>query len=251
MSRPLVPARACLPDHRATSSRILQAEGFAATRQPGATIGASFEITAKMPPPQYLFLSPADPASSGGPARVLNAAGRWARRAVRDPPAGVARDRGACRAGGGRARPPRAAAPSPCWRERMPTRSKAATSSCSTMPSRRRCCGPAAHSEAKARRLRTEAEKLDAFCMIVRAASAAPDQQAFAQVGRAASKALQAKFGGGSITSAFAWLAGPAGQAALERPPHRRHRAHGRAVDRADRRGRAARAAGEQLRENR
>lgn len=76
--------------------------------------------------------------------------------------------------------------------------------------------GHAAHSEAKARRFRTEAEKLDAFCMIVRAASAAPDQQAFAEVGRAASKALRAKFGGGSITSAFAWLAGPAGQEALE-----------------------------------
>ena len=61
-----------------------------------------------------------------------------------------------------------------------------------------------------------EAEKLDAFCRVVRAASTAADHAAFAEIGRAASKALQAKFGGGSITSAFAWLAGSSGQNALE-----------------------------------
>lgn len=76
--------------------------------------------------------------------------------------------------------------------------------------------GAAAQSAAKARRLRTEADKLEAFCLVVRAASVAADQAAFAEVGRAASKALRAKFGGGSITSAFAWLAGQAGQQALE-----------------------------------
>ena len=76
--------------------------------------------------------------------------------------------------------------------------------------------GCAAQSGAKARRLRTEADKLEAFCMVVRAASTAADQPAFAEVGRAASKALRAKFGGGSITSAFAWLAGRAGQEALQ-----------------------------------
>lgn len=75
---------------------------------------------------------------------------------------------------------------------------------------------PAAQSEARARRLRTEAEKLEAFCRVVRAASTAADQAAFAEVGRAASKALRAKFGGGSITSAFAWLAGRSGQDALD-----------------------------------
>ena len=72
------------------------------------------------------------------------------------------------------------------------------------------------HSAGKARRLRTEAEKLAAFCIIVRAASAAADHDAFSEVSRAASKALHAKFGGGSITSAFAWLAGRAGREALE-----------------------------------
>jgi hypothetical protein len=76
--------------------------------------------------------------------------------------------------------------------------------------------GYAAHSTAKARRLRNEADKLEAFCLVVRAASAAVDQEAFAEVSRAAGKALRAKFGGGSITSAFAWLAGRAGREALE-----------------------------------
>ncbi|QNK71184.1 hypothetical protein [Variovorax sp. PAMC26660] len=76
--------------------------------------------------------------------------------------------------------------------------------------------GHAAQSAAKARRLRTEADKLAAFCFVVRAASTAADQETFAEVSRAASKALRAKFGGGSITSAFAWLAGRTGQEALE-----------------------------------
>jgi hypothetical protein len=75
--------------------------------------------------------------------------------------------------------------------------------------------GHAPQSEAKARRLRTEADKLAAYCLVVRAAASAADQAAFAEVSRAASKALRAKFGGGSITSAFAWLAGPAGREAL------------------------------------
>lgn len=74
----------------------------------------------------------------------------------------------------------------------------------------------APHSAGRKRRLRTEADKLESFCLVVRAASVARDQAAFAEVGRAASKALRAKFGGGSITSAFAWLAGSAGQRALQ-----------------------------------
>lgn len=65
------------------------------------------------------------------------------------------------------------------------------------------------------RRLRVEADKLEAFCLLVRAASAAPDQAAFAEVSRAAATALRARFGAGSITSAFAWLSGPAAQQAL------------------------------------
>jgi len=75
--------------------------------------------------------------------------------------------------------------------------------------------GPTPHSAAKARRLRTEADKLEAFCLIMRQASAAQDHEAFAAVRLAAGKALRAKFGGGSITSAFAWLAGKAGSDAL------------------------------------
>lgn len=76
--------------------------------------------------------------------------------------------------------------------------------------------GPAALSSARARRLRTEADKLEAFCMVVRAASAATDHHQFGDVSRAATKALQAKFGGGSITSAFAWLSARAGREALD-----------------------------------
>ncbi len=74
----------------------------------------------------------------------------------------------------------------------------------------------APQSAARARRLRTEADKLEAFCVVVRAASSAADHDAFADVSRAASKALRAKFGGGSITSAFAWLAGRSAQDALQ-----------------------------------
>lgn len=73
-----------------------------------------------------------------------------------------------------------------------------------------------AQSSAKARRLRTEADKLEAFCLIARAAATAADHDAFTEVSRAAAKAPRAKFGGGSITSAFAWLAGRAGREAVE-----------------------------------
>jgi hypothetical protein len=74
----------------------------------------------------------------------------------------------------------------------------------------------AAQSAGKARRLRTEADKLEAFCVVVRAASAATDHAAFTEVSRAASKALKARFGGGSITSVFAWLTSSAGKDALD-----------------------------------
>jgi hypothetical protein len=74
----------------------------------------------------------------------------------------------------------------------------------------------AAPGAAKAGRLRAEADKLEAYCVVVRAASAAADHAAFVEVSRAASEALHARFGGGSITSAFAWLTGREGRAALE-----------------------------------
>lgn len=76
--------------------------------------------------------------------------------------------------------------------------------------------GHAAPSEAKARRLRTEADKLEAFCLVVRQASIAKNHAEFAEISRAAGKALHAKFGGGSITSASAWLTGRKGREALQ-----------------------------------
>lgn len=76
--------------------------------------------------------------------------------------------------------------------------------------------GHEALSAGKARRLQVEVEKLEAFCLVVQAASAAPDHEALSAVSRAAAKALHAKFGGGSVTSAFAWLAGRHGHETLE-----------------------------------
>jgi hypothetical protein len=75
--------------------------------------------------------------------------------------------------------------------------------------------GCEAHSAGKARRLGIEVEKLEAFSLVVRAAAAATSQEAYAEVSRAASKALRARFGGGSIASTCAWLAGRAGRDAL------------------------------------
>ncbi|HUD34051.1 MAG TPA: hypothetical protein VMR43_13715 [Variovorax sp.] len=75
--------------------------------------------------------------------------------------------------------------------------------------------GCEAHSAGKARRLGIEMEKLAAFSLVVRAAAAATSQAAYAEVSRAASKALRARFGGGSIASTCAWLAGRAGRDAL------------------------------------
>lgn len=71
------------------------------------------------------------------------------------------------------------------------------------------------HSEGKARRLQIELEKLEANCQVVQAASTAVGPQELAAVSRAAAQALRAKFGGGSMTSAIAWLAGRAGRDAL------------------------------------
>jgi hypothetical protein len=68
-----------------------------------------------------------------------------------------------------------------------------------------------AHSTANARRLRNEADKLEVLCLLVHAASTAVARDAFSEVSGTAGKALRAKFGGGSITSVFAWLARPVG----------------------------------------
>jgi len=76
--------------------------------------------------------------------------------------------------------------------------------------------GYAAPSEAKARRLRVETDKLEAFCLVVRQASTATNHEKFVEISRAAGKALHAKFGGGSITSASAWLAGRKGREAVQ-----------------------------------
>jgi hypothetical protein len=76
--------------------------------------------------------------------------------------------------------------------------------------------GHRAPSEAKARRLRTEADKLEAFSLVLLQASKAKKHEEFAAVSQAAAKALRAKFGGGSITSASAWLTGRKGQEALQ-----------------------------------
>ncbi len=76
--------------------------------------------------------------------------------------------------------------------------------------------GHTSQSAAKARRLRTEADKLEAYAAVALAAATAPDQAAYEEVKRAAAKTLREKFGGGSVVSACAWLAGKAGQAALD-----------------------------------
>ncbi|WP_213957535.1 hypothetical protein [Variovorax sp. dw_954] len=76
--------------------------------------------------------------------------------------------------------------------------------------------GHVAQGEAKARRLRLETEKLEAYCTVVRAATAAEDHAAFAAISRAAATALHAKFGGGSVSASSSWLAGKKGRAALD-----------------------------------
>ena len=90
-----------------------------------------------------------------------------------------------------------------CWDNRRPLETNA---SMSTEPRTPSSSSPS--STDRTARLRAEVDKLEAFCMVVRAASAAKDHAAFTEVSLAASQALHAKFGGGSITSVFAWLTG-------------------------------------------
>jgi hypothetical protein len=61
-----------------------------------------------------------------------------------------------------------------------------------------------------------EAEKLEAFCLLVRTASPAVDQEAFSEVRCALQGRAAREVGGGSLTSAVAWLAGRVGREALE-----------------------------------
>jgi hypothetical protein len=172
-------------------------------------------MNASMPLDQYLLLSLADP-RSGSYVQCLNAAGRWAIHGTALSPLLVWRPTQADEARAAAERSSKARGRTvevlshgdAAWVEGQQI--QVFTDAFEPM-----LHGYAAHSEAKARRLRTEADKLEAFCVVVRAASAAADHAAFAEVSRAASKALRAKFGGGSITSVFAWLTGRAGQEAL------------------------------------
>lgn len=173
---------------------------------------------APMPSEHYLLLSLADsPTSHGGEVRCLNSAGRWAVRGTVQSPllvwpsaqadaAELAAERSSAARGQSIEVVSRADS---SWVEGREIR-------LFTPDFESALNGPAAQSAGKARRLRTEAEKLVAFCVVVRAASSAADHASFAEVSRATSKALGARFGGGSITSAFAWLAGRAGQEALD-----------------------------------
>jgi len=179
-----------------------------------------------MSPKSYLFLSLSEPQAAApsashegadAPVRCLNVSGRWALRGTADVPllvwrTGEATEAQAAAERAAKARDQAVAVASrgnAHWEEGREIQ----VFSPALAPV---LLAPMAQSAAKARRLRTEADKLEAFCRVVLAASAASNQEAFAEVSRAASTALRAKFGGGTITSVFAWLAGPAGQAALE-----------------------------------
>ncbi|MDM0022076.1 hypothetical protein [Variovorax saccharolyticus] len=170
-----------------------------------------------MPAASYLLLSLTDPRPPASDPPCLNSAGRWAFHGSAQSPLlawraedGAAAQAAAERASRARGRAvqalPRADA---SWLEGR----EILIFSELLEPA---LLGCAPHSAAKARRLRNEADKLEAFSMVVRAASEAADHDAFTEVSRAATTALRAKFGGGSITSAFAWLAGRFGQEALE-----------------------------------
>ncbi|MDM0001903.1 hypothetical protein QTI24_25075 [Variovorax sp. J22P240] len=185
-------------------------------------------MNSPMPPAQYLLLSLADhPLASqeahrhdGAPGayiRCLNVAGRWAVHGTTHTPLLVwhATQASAAHAAGERASRARN-----CPVE-VVSRGDAGGPEgrqiqLFTDAFESALLGSAARSEARSRRLRNEADRLAAFSLIVRAASTAADQEAFAEVSRAAAKALRTKFGGGSITSTFAWLAGQAGRDALE-----------------------------------
>lgn len=185
-------------------------------------------MNAHMPSKRYLLLSlvdhqlpPLESERHGGPqgryVRCLNAAGRWAVHGSAHSPLlvwhstqAVEAHAAALRSAKARGRPITVLSRSdPSWEEgrEIQVFSEAFAQA---------LLGYMAQSEAKARRLRTEADKLEAFCLVFREASTAANHEEFVKVSRAAGKALHAKFGGGSITSASAWLAGRKGREALE-----------------------------------
>lgn len=185
-------------------------------------------IRAPVPPPQYLLLSLADHQSASlevarhgrsqsSYLRCLNIAGRWAVHGTTQTPLLVWRSEQASEA--------RAAAERSTKARRRPVEVISRSDSgweegreiqLFTLACEPALLGYAAPSEAKARRLRVETDKLEAFCLVVRQASAATNHEEFVEISRAAGKALHAKFGGGSITSASAWLSGRKGREALQ-----------------------------------
>lgn len=167
-------------------------------------------------PSRTIAGSPSSVGTYGLDVRCLNAAGRWAVRGRPQAPLLVWRpdDAEAARAAAGRASVARGhpvavvARTDAAWVEEQDVRVFDARGETALGG-----CEP--HSAGKARRLRVETEKLAAFSLVVRAAASATTQEAYAEVSRAASKALRVAFGGGSIASTCAWLAGRAGREAL------------------------------------
>jgi len=193
------------------NTRITGADGTA------VTISASSKLNALMPSEHFLFLALADRHLTGNVVRCLNSAGRWAMHGVVSAPLLVWRtdQATAAQAAAERAATARNQQVEVVSRESS-TWTEGREIQIFTDAVESVLMWPAAQSSAKARRLRTEADKLEAFCMVVRAASTATGHHEFGDVARAASKALRTKFGGGSITSAFSWLSERAGQEALE-----------------------------------
>lgn len=142
----------------------------------------------------YLLLSRADFEQPADPLRALNVTGRWAIQASVQSPllAWLPSQAEAASAAAARASEARACAVVVVSQSDTRVGEGSATA-VFTEAFESALTGPTPHSAAKTRRLRTETDKLEAFCRVVRAASAAADQPAFAAVGRAASKALRAK----------------------------------------------------------
>jgi len=174
-----------------------------------------------MPPQQYLLLALADqplaPPKSTAYVRCLNVNGRWAVHGTAQAPLLVwaLSDATAAKAAAQRASEARGQRVAPLtrghsgWQEGRNVQAFTAAHEAALL-------GHAAHSDAKARRLQTEAEKLEAYCVVILQAAAAKSHASYAEVSRAAASALRVKFGGGSISSCAAWLAGRHGRMALE-----------------------------------
>ena len=176
-----------------------------------------------MPPSQYLLLSLADHplasqeaprqgAAPSGDVRCLNVAGRWAVHGTTHTPLLVwhPTQSGAAQAAGERAAQARNAP------VEVVSRGDASwLEGCQiqvfTDAFEPALLGSAAQSEARARRLRTEADKLAAFSLIVRGASTAADQEAFAEVGRAAARCVPSSAVVRSRRRSLGWRASQGG----------------------------------------